>query len=97
MYREEICLKATIHAKFKNIYQARKPKAKTVMMWILQKLLRQLQYSSILRIQVVTLRIIGGCLGIISKSIRNRIMGKILGIISSSLVSDAIYDNSILE
>ena len=36
--REEICLKATIHAKFKNIYQARKPKAKTVMMWILQKL-----------------------------------------------------------
>jgi len=33
------------------------------MMWILQKLLRQLQYSSILHIQVVTLRIIGGCFG----------------------------------
>ena len=62
--REKICLKVTEgHAKFKNIYQARKPKAKTVIMWILQKLLRQLQYSSILCIQVVTLRIIGGCFG----------------------------------
>ena len=79
-------MKATIHAKFKNIYQVRKPKAKMVMMWILQKLLRHLQYSSILRIQVVTLRIIGGCLGIIGKSIRNKTMGKILGITSSSLV-----------
>ena len=43
--------------------QARTPKAKIVMMWILQKLLRQLQYSGILHIQVVTLRIIGGYFG----------------------------------
>ena len=43
--------------------QARTPKAKIVMMWILQKLLRQLQYSSILCIQVVTLRIVGGYFG----------------------------------
>ena len=43
--------------------QARTLKAKIVMMWILQKLLRQLQYSSILCIQVVTLRIIGGNFG----------------------------------
>ena len=61
--REEICLKATVHAKFKNIYQARKPKPKTVRMWILRKLLRQLQHGSILRIQVVIMRIIGGCFG----------------------------------
>ena len=61
--REEICLKATIHVKSKNNYQARNPKAKMVMMWILQKLLRQLQYSCVLRIEVVTLRIVGGCFG----------------------------------
>ena len=38
----------TVHVMFKNIYQARNtvtPKAKTVVTWISQKLLRQLQYS----------------------------------------------------
>ena len=51
--REETHLKATIHVKFKNINFTRRamPKAKTVMMWILQ-----LQY-------VVTVRILGGCFG----------------------------------
>ena len=39
--REGIRLKAIVHVKFKNIYQARTPKAKMVMMWILQNLLRQ--------------------------------------------------------
>ena len=35
--REEICSKATVNVKFKNIYQVRNTKPRTVMMWILQK------------------------------------------------------------
>ena len=37
MCREEIHSKATVNVKFKNIYQVRNTKARTVMMWILQK------------------------------------------------------------
>ena len=60
MCREEIRLKATINVKFKNIYQARNTLNKNGHSVDIAEALGQLQYSSI---QVVTLRIIGGCFG----------------------------------